>query len=209
LVKLLNFAMRRAQKTLGCEVNGIAMTGHRGTTLAFRSAAALRAGLGACALLVAVAALAQDARVPNEPAPDPTATQPSDAGQRPGLVETFGRWMEQGATKFKSDMREVQEKLDALGKKARDAAKDAGDAVAGLPNARAVTSRERCPPAQNGAPDCQAAANSICHGKGFKTGKSLDTQTEQKCPARVLLERRAPNANECPTEIFVTRAMCQ
>jgi hypothetical protein len=201
--------MRRAQKALGCEVNGLAMTGQRGITFACRSAAVLRAAVGACSLLVAVAALAQDTRPPSEPSDHPTAAQPSDADQRPGLLEVFGRWMEQGATKFKSDMREVQEKLDTLGKKARDAAKDAGGAVAGLPNARVVTSRERCPPAQNGAPDCQTAANSICQGQGFKTGKSLDTQTEQKCPARVLLERRAPNANECPTEIFVTRAMCQ
>jgi hypothetical protein len=201
--------MRSAQKTLGCEVNGIAMTGHRGTTFAGRSAAALRAAVGACTLLIAVAALAQDGRPPNEPSGDATATPQSDAEQQPGLLETFSRWMEQGATRFKSDVRDVQEKLDALGKKARDAAKDAGGSVAGLPNARVVTSRERCAPAQNGAPDCQAAASSICQGKGFKTGKSLDIQSEQKCPARVLLERRAPNANECPTEIFVTRAMCQ
>ena len=49
----------------------------------------------------------------------------------------------------------------------------------------------------------------LCQGKGFQTGKSLDTQSERKCPARLLLERRVPNDTECPTEIFVTRAVCQ
>ena len=41
-------------------------------------------------------------------------------------------------------------------------------------------------------------------------GKSLDTQTEQKCKSgRFLIEGRAPSSSECPTHIFVTRAMCQ
>jgi hypothetical protein len=78
----------------------------------------------------------------------------------------------------------------------------------GFPNARIVIARERCAVAQNGAPDCQAAAAAACRGKGFQTGKSLDTQSEHKCPAQVLLKGRAPNDAECPTEIFVTRAVC-
>jgi hypothetical protein len=53
------------------------------------------------------------------------------------------------------------------------------------------------------------AAETLCRGKGFQGGKSLDTQSELKCPAKILLERRTPSAGECPTEIFVTRAMCQ
>src|SRR5262249_27796587 len=89
------------------------------------------------------------------------------------------------------------------------AAKDATDAVVGLPNARMVTLRERCAVAQNGAPDCQAAAAAACRGKGFQTGKSLDTQSEHKCPAQVLLKGRAPSDAERPTELFVTRAVCQ
>jgi hypothetical protein len=63
---------------------------------------------------------------------------------------------------------------------------------------------------QNGAPDCQTAAATFCRGKGFQAGKSLDTQSEQKCTSgRFLLEGRAPTSSECPTQIFVTRAMCQ
>jgi len=103
-------------------------------------------------------------------------------------------------------MQDAQGKFDKLNNEARAAAKDA---VIGLPGARAQNGRERCAPADNGAPDCQAAAATLCRGKGFQTGKSLDTQSEQKCPAKVFLEGRTPNNTECPTTIFVTRAMCQ
>jgi hypothetical protein len=39
--------------------------------------------------------------------------------------------------------------------------------------------------------------------------RSLDTQSAQKCPARVWLSGRLPAENECPLETFVTRAVCQ
>jgi hypothetical protein len=125
------------------------------------------------------------------------------------LVETFGRWLEDRTIKFRSDMQGAQETFDKLGSQTFDAAKDATGAVIGLPNARVVTARERCAPAQNGGADCQAAATALCRGRGFQTGKSLDTQSELKCPAKVLLERRTPNETNCPTMIFVTRVMCQ
>jgi len=103
----------------------------------------------------------------------------------------------------------TQATFDQFAKETRDVAKDATDAVMGLPNARIVTVRERCAAAQNGAPDCQAAAAAACRGKGFQTGKTVDTQSGHKCPAQVLLKGRAPNDAECSTETFVTRAVCQ
>jgi hypothetical protein len=140
---------------------------------------------------------------------DPDNNPTANPGFRPGFIDVFGRWLEQGATKLKSDMQGAQDKADQLGTRAREAAKEATGAVGALPGARSVTARERCVAAQNGAPDCLAAAVTLCRGKGFQTGKSLDTQSEQKCPSKVFLEGRAPNNTECPTEIFVTRAMCQ
>jgi hypothetical protein len=127
----------------------------------------------------------------------------------PSLVDTIGRWFDDGTTKFKSNLQGAQQSFDEFADQTRDAAKDATGAVMGLPNARIVTVRERCAAAQNGAPDCQAAAAAACRGKGFQTGKSVDTQSEHKCPAQVLLKGRAPNDAECSTEIFVTRAVCQ
>jgi len=127
----------------------------------------------------------------------------------PSLVDTIGRWFDDGTTKFKSNLQGAQQSFDEFADQTRDAAKDATGAVMGLPNARIVTVRERCAAAQNGAPDCQAAAAAACRGKGFQTGKSVDTQSEHKCPAQVLLKGRAPNDVECSTEIFVTRAVRQ
>jgi hypothetical protein len=228
---VLIFATARVQVALGGDGDGADMTGRWGKQLLRNGAIAMSSAAGACALALVASALAQEVRppaqvptqVPNQapfqaqgqpqgPAADPAPSQaPADANPafRPGFIDVFGRWLEQGASKFKSDMQGAQENIDKLGSQAREAAKDATGTVVGLPNARATTGRERCAPAGNGAPDCPAAAVALCRGKGFQTGRSLDTQSEQKCPAKLLLEGRAPNNTECPTEIFVTRAMCQ
>ena len=172
-----------------------------------------RAVVAACALCLAATASAQDLRppgdIPSQQPSEPAANPPPNSGSAPGFVDTIGHWLNEGTTRFKSDLQGAQATFDQLGKETRDAAKDATDAVVGLPNARVMTVRERCAVAQNGAPDCQAAAAAACRGKGFQTGKSLDTQSEHKCPAQVLLKGRAPSDAECPTEIFVTRAVCQ
>jgi hypothetical protein len=216
---------------------GLVMTSRSGT-IGVRGVARI-ACAAACALLLLGPALAQETHAPTAPpsqAPGPPPSQapnpvPSQApgllpslavpglfppppllpnlSPQPSLIETFGRWLDEGTTKFKSDMQSAQETFDKLGNQTFDAAKDATGAVIGLPNARVVSARERCAPAQNGSPDCQAAADTLCRGKGFHGGKSLDTQSELKCPAKILLERRTPSEGECPTEIFVTRAMCQ
>jgi hypothetical protein len=165
--------------------------------------------VGACLLLLADFGLAQD-NSPLTDAPPPAAAAPPPGSNQPGLLDTFSRWMEEGAQKFKTNMQSAQEQLDKLGNQARETTKEATGAVAGLPNTRIVIAREQCATAPNGAADCQAAATTLCRGKGFATGKSLDTQTEQKCKsARFLIEGRAPSNSECPTHIFVTRAMCQ
>ena len=193
-------------------------------TIRFGTATVARAGIGACALFLALSALAQDA--PNQ-SPSPGQSPSQDPSQNPSapstnapaaapapsfapeFIDALGRWLEEGATKFRSDVKGEQEKFDQFGSQTSEAAKDATGAVIGLPNARIVAARERCVVAQNAGPDCQTAAMTLCQGKGFQTGKSLDTQSERKCPARLLLERRVPNDTECPTEIFVTRAVCQ
>jgi hypothetical protein len=181
-----------------------------------RDFAVARATVAACAVFLLVPALAQEARppaeIPSQNAGAAAANPPPAAPNSmpgPSLVDTIGRWFDDGTTKFKSNLQGAQQSFDEFADQTRDAAKDATDAVMGLPNARIVTVRERCAAAQNGAPDCQAAAATACRGKGFQTGKSVDTQSEHKCPAQVLLKGRAPNDAECSTEIFVTRAVCQ
>jgi hypothetical protein len=179
------------------------MITRRGIVWNCAATAALAAG---CALFLVAAGLTQENRATADAAPG--AQAPS--ANQPGFVDAMGRWFEEGAAKFKSQMENAQEKFDKLGSQAREATKDATGAIVGLPNARVVNAREKCVKAPNGAPDCLTAAVTLCRSKGFETGKSLDTQSEQKCTsARFLLEGRSPTSTECPTEIFVTRAMCQ
>ena len=72
----------------------------------------------------------QAARRPNRPRrvqPAPSQVQASSAaagsptafGARPGFIDAFGRWLEEGASKFKSDMQDAQEKFDQFGGQAR------------------------------------------------------------------------------------------
>jgi hypothetical protein len=181
------------------------MIARRGRILRVCTAtAALAAG---CALFFVAAGLTQENGAAADAAPGAPAP---GSNQQPGFVDAMGRWFEEGAVKFKSQMESAQDKFDKLGSQAREATKEATGAIVGLPNARVVNARERCVKAPNGAPDCLTAAVTLCRSKGFETGKSLDTQSEQKCTsARFLLEGRSPTSTECPTEIFVTRAMCQ
>lgn len=198
------------------------MTSRSGTIRFGTSAVRVRISLAACTVLLAFSALAQDAPGPGQGAssslsqnapggnPPVTAAEPkSPSAPAPAVIDALGRWLEEGATKFRSDLQGAQETLGQLGNQTRDAAKEATGAVVGLPNTRILAARERCVIAQIGGPDCQSAAVALCRGKGFQTGKSLDTQSEHQCPSRLLLEGRTPNDSECRAEIFVTRAMCQ
>ena len=49
-----------------------------------------------------------------------------------------------------------------------------------------VSGRAACLVAANGAPDCKAGADKLCQSKGYKEGKSLDTDAAEKCSPKVL-----------------------
>jgi hypothetical protein len=193
------------------------MTSHLEIFEACSFATVARAVAAACALCLAASAPAQELRPPGDipspqpsgPAANPSAAPAPDSVFQPGFVDAIGHWLNESTTRFRTDLQGAQATFDQLAKDTRDVAKDATEAVMGLPNARIVIVRERCAAAQNGAPDCQSAAAAACRGKGFQTGKTVDTQSAHKCPAQVLLKGRAPNDAECSTEIFVTRAVCQ
>lgn len=205
-------------------------------------------GFAVCALLVAFAASAENARTEPQlsivappaqapttqppadppaaqpPAAQPPAAEPPNANYQPGFIDAFGRFIGESAAKLNSQIKSTNETLGNLGSQTTDAAKDAAKDIAkdavgtardaagaliGLPNARIFTGRERCAAAANGAPDCRAAAEAACRSKGFASGKSLDTQSTEKCPARVWLSGRVPQDGDCQLETFVTRAVCQ
>jgi hypothetical protein len=173
-----------------------------------------RLGIAVGAALLAFQCLAQDAK----PEPQTGAGEPraSDPGFRPGLIEAFGRLIEESTARLNSQLNHAHDALGDIGSQTGDAAKGAIDSaknaagvIIGLPNTRIVTSREACAAAGNGAPDCRAAADLVCRAKGFASGKTFDTQTTQKCPAWVWLTGRPPADGDCARETFVTRAVCQ
>jgi hypothetical protein len=190
-------------------------------------------GVAVCAMLVAFSTFAPEARsepqsnvvssapaaqppAAQPPAAQPPAAQPPNASYQPGFIDVFGRFIGESAAKLNSTLKSTNETLGDIGsqtgeaaKGAVDTAKDAAGTIIGLPNARIVTGRERCAASANGAPDCRTAADAACRSKGFASGRSLDTQSAQKCPARVWLSGRFPAEGDCTLETFVTRAVCQ
>lgn len=118
----------------------------------------------------------------------------SNARWKAGIEENNARW------------RELNERTEKAAKEAAAAQKEAADAFKNLANTRVIEGRQICEPAANGSPNCQAAAEVICKGKGFATGKSADITTTRKCSARALLQR---DESECRTETVVIKAACQ
>src|SRR5262249_12261176 len=158
---------------------GIGMTSRSGQIDARDFAVVARATMAACAVFWLVPALAQEARPPAEipsqnagaaAANPPPAAPKSMSGPR--LADPIGRWFDDGTTKFKSNLQGAQQSFDEFADQTRDVAKDATDAVIGLPNARIVSMHARCAAVGSG-PDCNAAAITACRSKGFTTGKSV------------------------------------
>ena len=145
--------------------------------------------------------------VPHQPQPaEPPVEAEPVPSYRPGFLDALGRWFGDPKAALDSQFRNTQETLGTLGGQARDAA---GNVMA-LPGTRVITGRQLCPPASNGAPDCQQGVEALCRAKGFQGGgRSIDVTSAQRCPAKVYLENRAPKEGECRLETYVTRAVCQ
>jgi hypothetical protein len=143
------------------------------------------------------------------------ATPNQKAQQSEGFFASVSRWFEEQTANVGASFKDARKRVEGFSSAAGDAAKttvegarDAADAVARIPTARAVSGHEKCQLAPNGAPDCVAAANTICKAKGFASGKSLDMTTSEVCPAKVYLSGRSSGPG-CTTDTFVSRALCQ
>ena len=151
-------------------------------------------------------------RDPQSPEPVPYADPPAadetppPSGNRPGFIDALGRWLGDSKAALDSQMKNTQETLGNLGSQARDAA---GNVVVVVPGSRVITGRQLCPPAGNGAPDCEQGVVVLCRSKGLQAGRSLDVTSAQRCPAKVWMSGRPPKDGECRLETYVTRAVCQ
>jgi hypothetical protein len=146
-------------------------------------------------------------------APGPSATPQSDAAppanppaheENPGLINEIGKMF----GKLPS-LKTPSETIDDFNARAKDAAKDASDSLSRLATSSMVSGRAACPVSGNGAPDCKNASDKLCQTKGFKEGKSLTTDSAETCSAKVLIPGRTRKPDDCRTDTFVTRALCQ
>jgi len=143
------------------------------------------------------------------PAPAEGAPPPPAGEQNPGLINEMGKLFEKSLS-ILPKMKSPSETIDDLNARAKDAAKDAGDSLSNLARpSTMVSGRSVCPVAANGAPDCKIAADKLCQSKGYKDGKSLNMDSAETCSAKVFIPGRTRKPDDCRTDNFVTRAMCQ
>ncbi|MFB9267728.1 hypothetical protein ACFFWD_32140 [Bradyrhizobium erythrophlei] len=129
------------------------------------------------------------------PAPQPQQIDPAPVErENPGLIDEIGKLFEKSKTML-PPLKSPSETMNDLSNIARPSTM--------------VTGRAACVVAANGGPDCKAGADRLCQSKGYKEGKSLDTDASEKCSPIVYLPGHKRGPNDCKTENFVTRALCQ
>jgi hypothetical protein len=134
------------------------------------------------------------------PQPDASAAPaPAPAGEEnPGLLNELGKMFDKLPT-----LKGTQQTIEDMNARARDAA-----SWLAKPSSM-VSGRIICPVSANGAADCKLGADKLCQAKGFKEGRSLNVDAAQTCSAKVLIPGRTRKPDDCRTDNYVTRALCQ
>jgi len=134
---------------------------------------------------------------PTAPAPPQQPEPPPARDENPGLINELGKLWDK-MPKIKSP----SETLEDI--------KGAGETLSNMAKpSTMVTGRAPCAVAANGAPDCKAGADRLCQSKGYKEGKSLDSDAVEKCSPKVFIPGRKREPGDCKTESFVIKALCQ
>jgi hypothetical protein len=145
------------------------------------------------------------AQQPVPQGPPPQQIEPPPAPENPGLINEIGKLFEKSKSMLPS-LKSPSETMDDLNTRA----KDAGDSLSNMVRpSLMVTGRAACLVSANGAPDCKAGADRLCQSKGYREGKSLDTDAAEKCSPKVFIPGRKREPGDCKTENYVTRALCQ
>jgi hypothetical protein len=142
--------------------------------------------------------------VPQGPAPQQIEPPPAQP-ENPGLINEIGKLFEKSKSILPS-LKGPSDTMDDINARA----KDAGESLSNMARpSLMVTGRAACMVSANGAPDCKAGADKLCQSKGYKEGKSLDTDAAEKCSPKVFIPGRKREPGDCKTENYVTRALCQ
>jgi hypothetical protein len=138
---------------------------------------------------------------PGDPAP---SSPPPTHQENPGLINEMGKIFEKSLSILPT-LKSPGETIDDL----NAGAKGATETLSRMTTSSMVTGRVKCPVSANGAPDCKAAADQLCVSKKFKEGKSLTIDSVEACSAKVLIPGRTRKPDDCRTDNYVTRALCQ
>lgn len=148
----------------------------------------------------------QPEQAPASPAEPPATSARQD---NPGLVQEIGKLFDKLPSVL-PPLKSPSETVDDLNARAKSAAKDAGEAMSRMTKPSSMVSgRIVCPAAVNGTSDCKSGADRLCQSKGFKEGRSLNTDSVQTCSPKVFIPGRRRKPDDCRTDNFVTAALCQ
>lgn len=129
------------------------------------------------------------------PPPSTPASSAAPAGEEnPGLINEMGKLFDK-LPSILPPIKSPSETMNDLSRLARPSTM--------------VSGRVACPVSSSGGPDCKLAANQLCQGKGYREGKSLNTDSAEKCSAKVLIPGRQRKPDDCRTDTVVTSALCQ
>lgn len=131
---------------------------------------------------------------PAAPPATPGPSAPPTREQNPGLIDGLSNLFDK-VPSFLPPIKSPSETMNDLSRLARPSTM--------------VSGRAACPVSSNGAPDCKPAADQLCQSKGYKEGKSLNTDSAEKCSAKVLIPGRQRKPDDCRTDTVVTSALCQ
>jgi hypothetical protein len=131
-----------------------------------------------------------------QPVPEPPAVAGAAPAENPGLFNEIGKMWKNSTSSLPA--------MPSLGSWGNWGSTDGLTRLNTL-----VKGRVACPLAANGAPDCKLASMKLCQTKGYKEGKSFDTDAAQSCSAKVMIPGRKPEPGDCKTENYVTQALCQ
>jgi hypothetical protein len=134
-----------------------------------------------------------------------SSSAPTAREENPGLINEIGKLFQKSLS-ILPPLNGPQETIGDFNTRA----KDAGEGLSRLAKPSSmVAGRMTCPVSSNGAPDCKAGADRLCQAKGFKEGKSLNTDSAETCSAKVLIPGRKRKPDDCRTDNYVTSALCQ
>jgi hypothetical protein len=140
-----------------------------------------------------------------QPVPAQPEPQQAPRDENPGLINEIGKLFEKSKSLL-PPLKSPSETIDDFNARANHA----GLRLSNMAKpSTMVSGRAACLVAANGAPDCKAGADRLCQSKGYKEGKSLDTDAAEKCSPKVYLPGYKRQPGDCKNENYVTRAVCQ